>query len=394
MAAIVPTPRPTDVRAGIYTYPWDLEAEGYDLALGRIAAAGLNAVNLACAYHAGKFLLPHNPKRRVYFAEDGALYFRPRLERYGRLRPRVSEFVTPAADPLRALDNARGAHGLDLVAWVVCLHNSWLGERYPDCTLWNAFGDPYRHSLSPAHPDVGVYLRALVADVAANADIAAIELESPAYMGFAHKFHHEIIGIPLDSAQELLLSLSFTPPEMLRAREAGVDGEGLRARVATALTAAWSGDRAHVDGLLADPELNAYFNVRDKIVEDLLTGLVEVIHEVNPRIEVRFFAANRLGAGPAGESEALVAFGDAALAGYARSHVEATARARRLRALIGDRPVYGMVRAIAPDTTSSQELAPRVAAWRAGGVDGLNVYNYGLMTLPMLDACGEALRAH
>ncbi|HEX5503608.1 MAG TPA: hypothetical protein VFW96_13375, partial [Thermomicrobiales bacterium] len=154
-----------ELRAGIYTYAWDLAAEGYDTALGRIAAAGLTAVNLACAYHAGKFLLPHNPRQRVYFAEDGALYFRPDLARYGRLRPRVSRFVADQGDPLTDLDRACRARDLEVVAWVVCLHNSWLGEQFPDCAVWNAFGDPYVHSLTPAHPAVREYLRALLTDV-------------------------------------------------------------------------------------------------------------------------------------------------------------------------------------------------------------------------------------
>ena len=38
--------------AGIYTYPWDLAAEGHEVALGRIAGAGFTPVNLASAYHA------------------------------------------------------------------------------------------------------------------------------------------------------------------------------------------------------------------------------------------------------------------------------------------------------------------------------------------------------
>ncbi len=33
--------------AGLYTYAWDLDAEGYDRAVGRIAEAGFTAVNLA-----------------------------------------------------------------------------------------------------------------------------------------------------------------------------------------------------------------------------------------------------------------------------------------------------------------------------------------------------------
>ena len=73
------------MKAGLYTYAWDLEDEGYDRALGRIAEAGFNNVNLATSYHAGKFLLPHNPRRRLYIAEDGAIFFQPDLTKYGTI---------------------------------------------------------------------------------------------------------------------------------------------------------------------------------------------------------------------------------------------------------------------------------------------------------------------
>ena len=67
------------MKAGLYTYAWDLEAAGYDVAVAQIAGAGFTAVNLATAYHAGKFILPRNPKAKVYFAEDGSLFFMPDL---------------------------------------------------------------------------------------------------------------------------------------------------------------------------------------------------------------------------------------------------------------------------------------------------------------------------
>ncbi len=386
--------------AGIYTYPWDLAAEGHAAALGRIAGAGFTAVNLASAYHAGKFLLPHNPRHRVYFAEDGAVYFRPDPTRYGRLRPRVSSLVTDAGDPLTDLDRARRAHGLDLAAWVVCLHNTWLGQQYPDCAARNAFGDPYLHSLSPAHPDVRAYLVALLTDIVGRAEIAAVELESPGYMGFLHGFHHEIIGVPLDRAQETLLGLSFAPVELERARTAGIDGERLRRRVADALLAAWQtgappGDEPFplLRDVLDSPELAAYERLRREIVAELVAELRAAVHAASPGTEIRLFAALGPAEGAEERDAELLGLADGMLAGYAQSNEDAGRRARELRALIDPRPVYGMVRAIAPDTVDPAQVGPRIDAWRAAGVAGIDVYNYGLMTLPMLEAVGSTLRS-
>ncbi len=388
------------LQAGIFAYPWDLADEGHDLALGRIAVAGFTAVNLACAYHAGKFLLPHNPRRRVHFAEDGALYFRPELTRYGRIQPRVSSLVTDQGDPLSDLDRARRAHGLDLVAWVVCAHNTLVGEIYPDCAVRNAFGDPYPHSLSPAHPDVRAYLVALLTDIVSRAEVSAVELESPGYMAFLHGYHHEIIGVPLDAVQQRLLALSFSPVELDRARAAGIDGEGLRRRVAAALTASWEQDppppgeegRPEPREVLASPELAAYERLRQEIVAELVAELRDAVHTASPGTEVRLFAALGPAEGAEERDERLLDLADGMLAGYAQSDEDAGRRTRELRGLIDPKPVYGMVRAIAPDAVDPGQIAPRLDAWRTAGVAGIDVYNYGLMTLPMLDAVGAALR--
>lgn len=385
--------------AGIYTYPWDLEDEGHDRALGRIAEAGFTAVNLACAYHAGKFLLPHNPRRRVHFAEDGAVYFRPNLDRYARIQPRVSSLVTGEGDPLTDLEKARRTHGLDLVAWVVCAHNTLVGKAYPDCAVRNAFGDPYPHSLSPAHPDVRAYLVALLTDIVSRAEVSAVELESPGYMEFLHGYHHEIVGVPLDVAQQRLLGLSFTPTELERASAAGIDGEGLRRRVAATLTAVWEANPppseepvGEVREILDSPELAAYEALRREIVADLVEELRDAVHAASPGTEVRLFAALGPTEGAEERDERLLGLADGMLAGYAQSDEDAARRTQELRELIDPKPVYGMVRAIAPDAVHPSQIAPRVAAWRDAGVSGINVYNYGLMTLPMLKAVGAALR--
>jgi hypothetical protein len=384
------------MRAGIFTYAWDLDAEGHDVALGRISDTGFDAVNLATAYHAGKFLLPHNPRHRIYFPEDGAIYFRPDESRYGRIKPRVSSLVTGVTDPLRQLDSERRKHGLDLVSWVVCLHNTWLGERYPDCAIHNAFGDPYYHSLTPAHPDVIEYLVALLTDIVTAAEIKAVQLESPEYMGVEHGFHHEVIGVPLDDAQRVLLGLSFNPVDLERAGAAGIDGESLRSQVADTLDAIWTHGREEardrVDALLGHPEFTAYLALRNEIVKDLLTRLYKAVHDASPDTEVRLFAGMGAGERNRDLERALVVNADGLLTGYMSSDEDARNRSRELRSLMGEKPVYGMVRAIAPDTIDPGQLAPRINAFKDGGVDGVDVYNYGFMTLPMLDAVGKALR--
>jgi hypothetical protein len=53
--------------ASMWIYPWDLVDEGYDQVLPLLRAHGLTSISLATAYHAGKFLSPHNPRHKVIF---------------------------------------------------------------------------------------------------------------------------------------------------------------------------------------------------------------------------------------------------------------------------------------------------------------------------------------
>jgi hypothetical protein len=385
------------MKAGLYTYAWDLADEGYDLAVGRIAAAGFAAVNLATAYHAGRFLLPHNPRRKVYDAEDGSLYFQPDLSKYGRIQPRVNSLVTADASPVSLLQAAAQTHGIDYVAWVVCLHNSWLGERYPEVTAHTALGTPLRHSLSPAHPDVREYLLAMIGDLVSRHDVAAIELESPGYMGFHHDVHHVIFGVPVDTVQSTLLGISFNPVEVEGARAAGIEIEPVRARIATLIDRAWNeGVATEIDGLpsaeaqaiLADPDLAAYQAWQHEQVVSLSNAIREIVKRQSPGTEIRHFAA--MAAGEAGGVDtSLMASADAILTGYAATPADVPARVAALESL--SQPTWGMIRAIQPEVTDPGQVGPLVDAWRSSGVAGIDVYNYGLMPDRTFQALGTAL---
>lgn len=382
------------MNAGLFTYPWDLDAHGYDRALGEIAGAGFTTVNLATSYHAGKFLLPRNPRHRVYFAEDGAIQFQPDLSRYGRIQPRVHSLAQREKNPVATLIDAARPHGLTYTAWMVCLHNSWLGERYPDTTMHTAFGDPLIHSLSPAHPDARQYLLALVTDLASRYEVPAIQLESPGYMGFIHDYHHEIIGADLDAVQQELLSISFNPVEITGATDAGIDAEGVRTRVADLLDGCWNrgepvmqgdGPSAKVRALYDDGDYQAYraWQVDQEI--SLAEEVSAAIREVSPDTRIFHFAAL-----DGSDADArLVATGDGILCGYASSDADATRRAKAARAF--GKTIHGAIRAIAPDTVDPAILAPRVEAWRAAGMESVDVYNYGLMPGVMWDAIAIAL---
>jgi hypothetical protein len=112
--------------ASMWTYLWDLADEGYAQAFGRMKENGLTSVSLACAYHAGKFLAPHNPRRKVVFLEDGTVYFAPTASKYGRIQPKINSLVGEGHS-LATVRRESEKAGLETRAWVVCCHNTPMG---------------------------------------------------------------------------------------------------------------------------------------------------------------------------------------------------------------------------------------------------------------------------
>jgi hypothetical protein len=183
--------------------------------------------------------------------------------------------------------------------------------------------------------------------------------------------------------------------ELEGAREAGIDAERLRARVAALLDGCWNrgvavkeGDApsAEAQALFDDAEFGAYVAWQQAQVASLSAAIRDAVKRSNPRTEIRHFAS--LDGGEAGN--ALIATGDGILAGYASSEDDALRRADAFKPY--GKKIFGMIRAIAPDMTNPAAVAPRVEAWRQSGVDGVDIYNYGLMPGVMWDAVAAALR--
>lgn len=380
---------------GIFTYPWDLADHGYDAALGEISHAGFSNINLAMQYHNGKFLLPRNPKRRVYYAEDGAINYRPDLSRYGEMKPRPHSLVTDESSPADEVNNRKDKLGLNLVAWTVSLHNRWLGKQFPEAVQHTVFADPLYNSLSPAHPLSREYMIAHVTDMASKYDLHAIMLESPGYMGFEHGEHHEIIGTEFDAVQRDILNLSFSDYEVKKAGEDGIPAETLRGITAAVLDASLNQGvkLANEDGeptttvkSLINGGLPQYIVWLKQQELSLAEEIRDAVKAVNPNTEIWHFA--KLDGSP--DAAAHIATGDGSLAGYAASPEDAVTRAHDAAQL--GRPVRGAIRAITPDTTNPEQIAPRLAAWKKAGVTGVDVYNYGLMNGVIWNAVKEAFR--
>lgn len=375
----------------LYAYPWDLPGIGQvDIARlrGELDALGVQGLTLAASYHAGKFISPRG-NGRVTFPEDGAVYFAALPERYGALKPLVSQVVDRRVDPFATLA-ADGRIPVD--AWVVLNHNYRLGTVHPQCTVQNLWGDSYPYSLCPTHPETQAYARALCIDIAEQGIATALSIESPGFMVYAHGFHHEFQQVEMNAWVDAVLGLCFCPQCVAGIERESIDVTGLQRRLAHALrqyltsNAAPSGDMAAswlLADLLGDDDLRAMIRWRC----DAVTALVASIRDAVPKhVGVNVIATCQRPHATAFlegmDLKALAAVADAIEFPFYQSsaeRVEADAFDALRRVSDGKAHLRAILRPGPPDMTSPGQLADTVARLQQQGIADCSFYNYGML---------------
>lgn len=374
---------------GYYAYPWNLHEPASDLAA--MQSAGMTHVTVAASYHAGKFLQPRDPLARVYFPEDGTVYFRGRGQGYGRLKPQVSA-LTQDRDVLGQLCDA---DVMPVRAWTVLNHNSRLGFSDPEVVARNAWGDPYFYSLCPANGHVRDYDIALCADLADSTNVASMSLETPGWLTYGHGYHHEFAQASISPWLDRLMGLCFCEACMTASQAAGVDAARIRRAVRREGDAVLAG-QAPSPGIEAD--LAPYDAWRATVVASLCA---DIRSAVRPEVGVRIISTcQRPHATCYLEGGDLAAM-DRATDGLelpiyqpsvedARTDLDhvitATGEVSRLSVIL--RP--GL-----PDMTTQDQVAETIATVLASGVQDLSFYNFGLLPtreFAWLEATVRALR--
>jgi hypothetical protein len=219
-----------------YLYPWDVD--GDPAAADRIAGLGVTEVSLAAAYHAVRAVTPFHPRQRVV-TRDAAAYYRPDPDRWRGAPLRPADPGDGAAGSFERAADALHAAGLKVNAWVVIAHNGRLGAAHPECTVRNAYGDPYPWALCVAVPEVATYAARLSAEVAALDDVDGIELEACGWYGYDHGSAHDKTGGVPAGAPRWLLDACFCAACTRAFQEAGVDPGAVARRVRATLDAAY-----------------------------------------------------------------------------------------------------------------------------------------------------------
>jgi hypothetical protein len=372
----------------LWAYPWDIIDDPG--AADEIASLGLGRVSLAASYHTTRTFLPHNPRRKVLWARHAAVYFEPDPNAYAglRLRPSIPDWVTPGSFGA-ALASLR-RRGQTVSAWVVVLHNSRLGEANPDLVIENAFGDRYVHALCPAQPEVGAYAEALVADVARQHGVSAVELEACGYLGIEHLSHHDKVGVVLDLLHRFLLSICFCPACAAAMAAEGLEPDATRATVRAACEAFLEHGTSRTDrpievaaalvDILGAQEARGLIAARDGVTARLLERIAATLGD---RAEIAIAAAGSVYETGAAVGTSLP--GITSRAGRLLMHTQmwpeddaVAAAAALVQAAAGQAEVDVGVAAFEPGSHDADALVRRVERLANAGARGIHYYHYGL----------------
>lgn len=384
----------------IYTYAWDLAETGVAVAAREFRDLGLDTVTIAGSYHAGKFMRPHGKAGKVYFPDDGTVYFNADPSRYGAIKP-VANGLLGERDVLRELVETSG---MAVNVWLVLLHNTRLGMAHPDAVVRNAFGDPYYYNLCPSAPEARAYAIGLAKDVTESYAVGGISLEAPGFTPYAHGYHHEFALMKSNPWLENMLGLCFCDHCVTAAEKAGIDARRFKAEVVAEIGAYLDSDIDYPADMAeafwradiaADGDLRRYLDFRCGVVTSLVA---EIRAAVRPDADVAVIPSVARPTGGAWfEGSDLRALAETTGIIEACFYEPSAMRVKAdlfdiRRRLSGAGKLRGILRPSHPDLSTRGEFLAAIEALREGGVDELAFYNWGHLRRANLAWIGDAMR--
>lgn len=384
--------------SSIWVYPWDLVDEGVEKVVERLAKSpGVDWLSVTTVYHSGKFLLPHNPKRKLYFPDSGTLYFNPSKDWHGKIKikPPVWNELSQNPNFWSDLKSAADRNEIKLAGWTLGLHNSWLASTYPECAIENVFGDKIQTDLCPNNPDVKEYVCAVVQDISQNLPVEKILMESLEFMPFAHGYHHEVFGVPMTATANFFMSLCFCQHCIKKSEQAGLDSTKIKSYVKdelvshyqnpfeSSLTMGWAELRSELNG-----EFGRYLDLRiNSITELTKAALGEIKQNKKQLLGICDFGPlyGLEADGMAWESGTDLAqladvYDEICPTFYFADKALVESKVSTYLNLVKEKNVAiaPAVRAILPQVSSPETLKNHISPL-SGKVDGISFYNYGFM---------------
>jgi hypothetical protein len=383
----------------MYSYSWDLAENGVAKSVEEFKNLGINSVTLASSYHAGKFLRPKSKTNKVYFPEDGTVYFKSDSAKYGEIKP-IPNSIYGDGKVLHELTDTKG---ISVSAWLVLLHNTQLGTKHQGSAVHNAFGDPYLYALCPSAPAARAYAIGLCKDVTESYKVEGISIESIGFPPYEHGFHHEMSFVKPNKWLSQGLGLCFCTHCLAGAEKTNIDAKALQARVARNIhnylesdidyehdmaDALWLADIA------SDPDLQKFLQFRSGVVTSLAK---EIRESVRKDVEIAIIPSVARPTGGAWyEGTDLKAIAETTGVIEACFYEPTIDRIKGDLADIqirteGIGKIKGILRPAFPDLTSEDAVVGAVSALWNGGVKDIGFYNYGHIRSQSLQWIGKAL---
>jgi hypothetical protein len=190
----------------VFLYPEELSTASPAALAEQILQLGCDAASVAVVYHRARRVFPR--QRCVSALASTTTYFEPELSHYGRLVP-----VANGPPELRRLlfdfRDACARAGLVFRAWIVALHHDALAAVLPGAAAQMLDGHPNGIGLCPSAAASMELVAGLVADVCAQLEPEAAELEAVLYPAWEPSYTLTLALSPLSASARLLGAQCF-----------------------------------------------------------------------------------------------------------------------------------------------------------------------------------------
>ena len=393
---------------GLFAYPWDIIDEGEDAVIDAVKRAGLNTLFVTVNYHSGMFFLPHNPNRKIYFPEPGALYFEPSAwHKNHYFSSPVSKLTSNWNSFWSSLANKCQSNNITLGAWMLGLHNSGIGNQHKDLATYNAWNDPITHTLCPFNETVCDYLNNVARDVTKLGVFNKVLIESIEYLPVRHGHHHEVIGVDFPSDIDFLLSLNFSKQCFKHLNDKGIDGKSIANWVKSVCNDFFISAQNHKEmkwndlEKCIDGEFNEYLKVRENSITKLTKSVISEFRQ-DKSIMVGLIDFGPLyPLGPNGRKwqngvnlDSVLSIVDEIHPTYYFADLEINKSKHSIYTSIIDnqKPIIPAVRSILPQTPDAKSLLDQLNMLALES-SGYNFYNYSFMNFETLDWIKEAVNS-
>lgn len=386
----------------LFVHSWDIFDEGASRIVDFANRSYINFLNVAVSYHAGRFMLPHNPTKRVYTAEEGAVYFEPHPEEYSssKIKPNRSEIYSER-DVLKILMGVIDGTGIGINAWIVCFHNAVFASRYPELAIVDPYDSTDHNYICPSRAENFNYVANLILDIAKNYDISTVQLESFSFPNdVKHGYHHENFLVPVNYVTSSLFSSCYCSSCQNAASNMGINLSEIKEKARRFIDKCLNfGEDDHeiyqtMEYKELEPYLKELSQLKEKIITDLYKKLRDIVHRKFPKLKISVISNP--------DSNKNQGINLSALA----YHVDAVDYLVYYREV---KDIHDSVVNVKADLGKNAKLVPALKlgypfAYRESiiqrniqavldcGVDGIDFYNYGWVTAEVLESLGNAIR--